>query len=886
MGPVFSQGQLPLNEASTTKDIKFDVDIQDAGDYYGHLVITITDDVEVNKYLGIRFDAPGKAESDVARQPWIEFAAEVHNSEVGQSLFDVKGKLQFDKATKIQNGQKLIFGIDGNLKKDPDHYKRSVLLAADAIPDTSGKVNICSAPAPDKKLETSVQLVTLFRGQLSKDYSVSVGKAQTFNIDAGQYTIKTHDLTTSDETTVAVAQVKEDTVTVTPGGTIDINVTYSKPVQHYSALDVTINKIPALEKIPELKDYQFHVIVENGEKKEPIKDLWPAGGYTAKLRRLPVSGKLNVSVHGITLNNESYTFHNQSVEASATLQPLTFTAKQKHIDPPEPAKLSINLNTESHFKNRTIPVRLINEEHIYTLAVKAEKGSTPFTVLVASGTYSVEATNFTEDSVVYAVGTVITASPPTAHIHATVKIDKNSDTLQLQLWRAADLKVAGFPKFLSFGSLADMYSNDVSDFVAAHASSVFKYSGENGNGDPDKYLPKDKECTPRVVKVAKDVTTNLKPKPNPPVLPVLVSYTADLSNASAVEQLAKDKSPQLAHSFANLIQALDLAQNPEKGSGEKGLAAAAFIVNPDFLGACQQNQSNPPLPKTFPTPVRKPLEDALTERKDYSGLIKDIPKYIEDNLAGHIQAVNWLVRAVAPSVTFGWQFNLWGVGTSEWIYHTDDESSYMAQKTAKYAQELGVFAHDHHPDFMAIDRYEGDDFTDRGYDRGYCFGPREWHRFYNFCEEISATLKVPVMPWQIPASHLPSVRDIVADVDAHPPPGVDKNHLLWDQHWGTGGSYLLGHKEIGFDYQNVHPRILDLDIGTQRPYVGKKGCDLFLRAQPFNLADPAYKDFPRRGIFSVLLGGGSTTGLVSSIGTGGKWTQDKLKSYWDNPTPF
>ena len=54
-------------------------------------------------------------------------------------------------------------------------------------------------------------------------------------------------------------------------------------------------------------------------------------------------------------------------------------------------------------------------------------------------------------------------------------------------------------------------------------------------------------------------------------------------------------------------------------------------------------------------------------------------------------AVNWLTRTVAPSVTFGWQINLWGVGFSEWIYVHDIDPTEMAQQTADYVTSLGVY---------------------------------------------------------------------------------------------------------------------------------------------------------------------------------------------------
>ncbi len=48
--------------------------------------------------------------------------------------------------------------------------------------------------------------------------------------------------------------------------------------------------------------------------------------------------------------------------------------------------------------------------------------------------------------------------------------------------------------------------------------------------------------------------------------------------------------------------------------------------------------------------------------------------------------------------------------------------------------------------------------------------------------------------------------------------------------------------------------------------MGETAEDMFKRSEPFDVSAPAYGDFPYRGIFTVLLGGGATTGLISTVG--------------------
>jgi hypothetical protein len=103
------------------------------------------------------------------------------------------------------------------------------------------------------------------------------------------------------------------------------------------------------------------------------------------------------------------------------------------------------------------------------------------------------------------------------------------------------------------------------------------------------------------------------------------------------------------------------------------------------------------------------------------------------------------------------------------------------------------------------------------------------------------------------------------------------------QHWGTGGSYLLGHPEIAGDMHQIHKTVLDFEFPHPvRQYVFVR--DLF--ENPFDLTRPDYGTFPLRGLFSVLLGGGSTTGIVSIIGDSSPWVRDKLAAYAENPVKF
>lgn len=235
-------------------------------------------------------------------------------------------------------------------------------------------------------------------------------------------------------------------------------------------------------------------------------------------------------------------------------------------------------------------------------------------------------------------------------------------------------------------------------------------------------------------------------------------------------------------------------------------------------------------------------------------------------------AVNWLTRTVAPKVTFGWQVNR-GVGYSESIYKDVDPVSDGAEDR-RLCQSVGPYNAPYAPDFLAIDRYEADDFTQRAYANGYCYGPREWNRYFDFCQALSRTLKLPVMPWQIPASRTPNTKDLGQFGPRQPA-------------LGHGRKLYFRRSGYRFRLSHVNPTILALPFPAAfSADMGATAEDMFIRSVPFDISGPLYGDFPLHGIFAVLLDSGSTTGIVSSIGNPEPWTRNKLNTYMTNPIRF
>jgi hypothetical protein len=106
------------------------------------------------------------------------------------------------------------------------------------------------------------------------------------------------------------------------------------------------------------------------------------------------------------------------------------------------------------------------------------------------------------------------------------------------------------------------------------------------------------------------------------------------------------------------------------------------------------------------------------------------------------------------------------------------------------------------------------------------------------------------------------------------------------QNWGSGGSYLMGHAEIGTSVEAINGRLLALPFDAAYVATMSNNTRELFSRHSWDLSAPKYLDFPSRGIFHVHLGGGATTGVISGVGDTSSWMRNKLKAYRDNPVKF
>lgn len=839
---------------------------------------TTGESINIQEKMVLSFSAPGKiTEGDitVTTNPWCELKTAIESSEISSGIFDIKLTITAASGAIGDSIENIHMGV--NVSSDSaakwDTFKNTFTVAADEETQTAGELVVTCAALPAGLENTAVELV-LVRGEKSEILNPVAGK-NTFNIDAGSYTVSAAELRTADGTVRAGVILSADTLTMTKGQRTSLTVAF-EPAERSTTLDISIDL--AADHALYREEMSLAYLENNVEKQR----FTLSAGQNLRLEQLPVSGQFSVRIDDIKLNNVHYQFDAATGALDNKLHKVTFAHEQirQNDDSQSPsAVLTVIVKAEKNVA-ATFDLRLIEQNtlpHQYHFTnLPMQSGSQTQSVKLAQGSYQVASGTLIHDGVVHYIDVD----------SATLNVDGMSPvTLTVTVVEGANLQVKGFPDYLSFGGCADMSPSNVADLAEARVSSLFKYSGDDGMGDASAYLDPAKEPTSKIIQMARDVEAITHDS----VLPVMVSYTCNLSLGD-VENIIDDP---LRHkfSFANFIQALQMAQAMKD---DEHSVPAGFIVNPDYLGECQKYGFKP----DYAIPVRQPLSEAMA----HHGVNIAIPAAITDTLKGYITGVNWLVRVVAPDVVLGWQLNLWSVGGSQWVYNDftyddvfDPEDGVKKRMTidpalagklsAQYALLVGVFDDIEYvradgtaavakgADFMAADRYEADDFTARAYKNGYCYSPFEWDRTFDFCASLSRHLRQPVLPWQMPASRLASVSEEVGSLD--------------EQFWGTGGSYLMGHAEIGDSVEAINANLLNIEfLDVHTSMMGHNPKELFSRHE-WDFSQPKYGDFPSRGIFHVQVGGGATTGVVSAVNrNSSSWMRAKLKAYRNNPVKF
>ncbi|TPG60806.1 chitinase [Ewingella americana] len=455
-----------------------------------------------------------------------------------------------------------------------------------------------------------------------------------------------------------------------------------------------------------------------------------------------------------------------------------------------------------------------------------------------------------------------------------VTVSAVSKRLVLVFDKGVDLQVRGWPDYLAHGGVTVNSSSSVTAYNNVPVSALFKYDGFDGGGDPipaaevdsngDGYLdlvslPVHQTCSvARQIELASGLA----------VMPVMVVYTANASGGSAVPDLAD--SQRLRNHFGSFITQCVAAQSYKD---EDHPVPVTFVLNPDFLGAMQQEPSGyQALRKANSVQVNSLLQKAVSDLKPILNYTTPVLPHFDDSLYGYLQAINYIVHTFAPDVAFGWQTNVWATGGADWVLRDNVDSRDYADQVVTYLDELGVYQGAYVPDFIVFDKFERDCFSPDALAH-YGWNATSWLNYLKLVKYTASGLNKPAMIWQIPGGHMPTESEGTS--------------MLSSAHFASGGSFFMGDTRIGSDVNKVSKALRNTAVNPVN-YGVKTVGEFLLKDQGYDWGQAQVDNLTDYNIFSILWGGGSTVSITSiqSNGTDGGWLAQKMREYYAAPNYF
>lgn len=437
------------------------------------------------------------------------------------------------------------------------------------------------------------------------------------------------------------------------------------------------------------------------------------------------------------------------------------------------------------------------------------------------------------------------------------------------------LKVKGWPSDLAMGSFTDNNATANDALAASGVDSIFANEG-NGTGDRGQVI------VPTVTAQTIAQARNIENVSGGKVLPVIGVATADASGIGAEDIL--DNANLVKH-FQNLIRiAATVQANKDSTHANPG----ALVLNSGLLAQWQANQNG-----SFKTAfgsagnwvaidVKQAVKDALTNEANYAigsqslsaiynlnNVKAEVDSALQNNITGWVQAHNLLIKRLSPDVSFGWVASVSSPGNSNWV-HTDfdglqDVWDAAAYSVSTFANSIGAYTtNNYRPDFLAFDKSADDGFSPSARSN-YAFGAKEWENYLNYVRQVTDSLSVPAMLWQIPGGHLASVSE-----------STGSYNLANDS--GTAGTYFMGDKNIGTVVSNVRSEVLSIPLNAS-VYAGASNVNALLQQTPgYDWGTSALRRAAYSNVFAILWGSKAGTGVVptATSATDNGWLKNKI----------
>lgn len=437
------------------------------------------------------------------------------------------------------------------------------------------------------------------------------------------------------------------------------------------------------------------------------------------------------------------------------------------------------------------------------------------------------------------------------------------------------LKVKGWPSDLAMGTITDNNSASNDALAASGVDSVFNNEG-NGTGNRGQVIVP--TVTTKTILQARDIER----LGGHSVLPVIGVATADASGIGAEDIL--DNANLVKH-FQNLIRVAATVQaNKDSTHAHPG----ALVLNAGLLAQWQANQNG-----SFKTAfgssgawvaidVKQAVKDALTNEANYlvgsqslsaiynlNSLKTEVDGALQNNITGWVQAHNLLIKRLSPDVSFGWVASVSSPGNNTWI-HTDfdglqDVWNAAAFSVSTFANTIGAYTtNSYRPDFLAFDK-SADDGLSPSARTAYAYGAKEWENYLNYVRQVTDSLSIPAMLWQIPGGHLASVSE-----------STGSYNLANDS--GTAGTYFMGDKNIGTSISNVRSEVLSIPLNAS-VYAGASNVNALLQQTPgYDWGTSALRRAAFSNVFAILWGSSAGTAVVptATSATDNGWLKNKI----------
>ncbi|USD68001.1 PKD domain-containing protein [Vibrio sp. SCSIO 43136] len=844
--PSFTVANTVANISTSTESVSASVSVT-PGAWYSSFVINLNNsagqDVDLAG-LQVEVAVPENGEISSVWGNWpSSYSVEAKGQKSGKKVFLITHQassvtMQAGASTTISGG---VSSSDGVTIEAQDVQVLSVTLKND--PAVTGKVTVNAPSAPHSSLGHAGVLV---EGEgYSEQFSLPWGTSLDINnLQDGLYTVTP--LTVTSDKGYAHGKSSID-IEVDAGQVAPTAYFEYQPFIAYAQIDVIVPSIPNLTQ-----SVTTTVRIKNSQTQQEVKQGTVTFGQTLHIEKLDDGSSYDFHFDPITVNNQQHQLSDvNNVGATAdSINEITTQLSSRQIDDADLVTVATHISGLPADVD-SFTLKLISPSASYFMTLTSDATSLPYKI--ANGQYQVAVADAEHGGVNYVLAN-----------QTQLTVSGQDTVLNLAFKNGVKLAVKGFPDFVANGTVTNDSEAVTKSIGDTKVDAIFKYAGFSGSGDPGVILEKSSLPLHRTMANAK-LASSISGKH---VLPVMVVYTANASGGATWGDLTDQE--LLYKHYATFITQAWAAQEYAQGNGHSPMS---FVLNPDFLGELQKNASHvDDLNRAGAVDVNAQLANALGYMQQTYGYQPSgsVPSF-ENTLNGYIQSLNYIMKVMAPDVSFGWQINLWAVGSANWVHSSDDQSVAMGQRVGDFVNQLQVYSQQYKPDYIVFDKYERDGFGSEAIGN-YAYNATSWQRYLDYVKTISDAVDAPAMIWQIPGGHIPTQEEGTS--------------LIQSNHQASGGTFFMGDDRINADIDTVYTGLLDKPLNAAVYNGASNVRQLLDKDAGYDWSYRRMAELPEHNVFSLFWGGGSTTSVVSigSNGDDGGWLKSKVADYVSAPT--